>query len=103
MLFNPAEREKAILAPYAFHSAQTAGRRHPDTLHPYRGPFQRDRDRIVHCAAFRRLSEKMQVFTIDLGDYHRTRLTHTLEVTSLARTIARALRLNEDLAETLGL
>ncbi len=71
--------------------------------HPYRGPFQRDRDRIVHSAAYRRLSAKTQVFTGELGDYHRTRLTHTIEVASVARTIGRALALNEDLIEALAL
>lgn len=96
-------REEAILAPYAFRSENSRGRRYPESSHPYRGPFQRDRDRIIHCAAYRRLSEKTQVFTMDLGDYHRTRLTHTLEVTSVARTLARALGLNEDLTESLGL
>ena len=97
------ERERALLAPYAQHSADSAGRRHPEPAHPYRGPYQRDRDRILHCAAFRRLSYKTQVFTGEMGDYHRTRLTHTLEVASIARTIARALRLNEDLVEALAL
>ena len=97
------DRERAILAPYAMHSADSHGRRYPESLHPYRGPYQRDRDRILHCAAFRRLSQKTQVFTGDMGDYHRTRLTHTLEVSSIARTIARALRLNEDLVEALAL
>ena len=96
------ERE-ALLAPYAMRSIDSAGRRHIEPPHPYRGPFQRDRDRIIHSAAFRRLAHKMQVFTGDLGDYHRTRLTHTLEVASIARTLARALRLNEDLVETLAL
>ena len=86
------------------HSANSRGRKHPEPPHPYRGPFQRDRDRILHCAAFRRLSGKTQVFTgHELGDYHRSRLTHTLEVTSIARTLARALRLNEDLVEALAL
>jgi dGTPase len=98
-----SERERAILAPYAMHSADSGGRRHPEATHPYRGPYQRDRDRILHSAAFRRLSQKTQVFTGDRGDYHRTRLTHTLEVSSIARTIARALRLNEDLVEALAL
>jgi dGTPase len=98
-----AERERALLAPYAMHSADSAGRRHGESRHSYRGPYQRDRDRIVHSAAFRRLSYKTQVFTGDMGDYHRTRLTHTLEVSSIARTIARALRLNEDLVEALAL
>src|SRR6476646_3943509 len=97
------EREDLILAPYAMHSANTKGRRHPELDHPYRGPYQLDRDRIIHSAAFRRLSHKTQVFTGDMGDYHRTRLTHTLEVSSIARTIARALRLNEDLVEALAL
>ncbi len=85
------------------HSAQSAGRKHPEREHPYRGPFQRDRDRIVHSAAYRRLSFKTQVFTGDSGDYHRTRLTHTLEVASVARTLGRALALNEDLIEALAL
>ena len=76
---------------------------YPEPPHPYRGPYQRDRDRILHSAAFRRLSHKTQVFTGEMGDYHRTRLTHTLEVASIARTIARALRLNEDLVEALAL
>jgi dGTPase len=96
-------RELALLAPYAMHSADSAGRRHPEPPHPYRGPYQRDRDRILHSAAFRRLSHKTQVFTGEMGDYHRTRLTHTLEVSSIARTIARALGLNEDLVEALAL
>src|SRR5205085_6019792 len=84
-------------------SVDSRGRKHAEAKHPYRGPFQRDRDRIVHSAAFRRLSGKMQVFTGDRGDYHRTRLTHTQEVASIARTIGRALRLNEDLVEALAL
>ncbi len=96
-------REQALLAPYAMHSAQSAGREHPEPPHAYRGPFQRDRDRIVHSAAYRRLSAKTQVFTGELGDYHRTRLTHTIEVASVARTIGRALALNEDLIEALAL
>jgi dGTPase len=98
-----AKREAAILAPYAMHGSQSAGREHPEPEHPYRGPFQRDRDRIVHSAAYRRLSSKTQVFTGALGDYHRTRLTHTIEVASVARTIGRALSLNEDLVEALAL
>jgi len=85
------------------HSCDSLGRKYPEAAHPYRGPYQRDRDRILHCAAFRRLSQKTQVFTGTMGDYHRTRLTHTLEVSSIARTIARALRLNEDLVEALAL
>jgi dGTPase len=99
-----AAREALLLAPYAMHSMDSCGRKHPEPPHPYRGPFQRDRDRILHCAAFRRLSGKTQVFTgHELGDYHRSRLTHTLEVTSIARTLARAFRLNEDLVEALAL
>ena len=97
------DREAALLADYAFHSRDSAGRQFNEPNHPYRGPFQRDRDRILHSAAFRRLSGKMQVFTGDRGDYHRTRLTHTMEVTSIARTMGRALRLNEDLIEALAL
>jgi dGTPase len=97
------QREQLLLAPYAMHSAQSQGREHAEPPHPYRGPFQRDRDRIVHSAAYRRLSAKTQVFTGDLGDYHRTRLTHTLEVASIARTVGRALALNEDLIEALAL
>ena len=98
-----AQRESLLLAPYATFSANSAGRRHAEPEHPYRGPYQRDRDRILHSAAFRRLSGKMQVFTGEMGDYHRTRLTHTMEVTSIARTMARALRLNEDFVESLAL
>ncbi len=97
------ERESSILAPYAMLSRDSQGRRHAEPPHPYRGPFQRDRDRIVHSSAFRRLSGKMQVFTGEMGDYHRTRLTHSMEVASIARTIGRALRLNEDLIEALAL
>jgi dGTPase len=98
-----AAREAVLLAPWAMRSADSRGRKYPETEHPYRGPFQRDRDRVVHSSAFRRLSGKMQVFTGDMGDYHRTRLTHTHEVASIARTIGRALRLNEDLIEALAL
>jgi dGTPase len=102
-LHSIADRECSLLERYAMHSADSRGRKHPETEHPYRGPFQRDRDRIVHSSAFRRLSGKMQVFTGDMGDYHRTRLTHTHEVASIARTIGRSLRLNEDLIEALAL
>lgn len=94
---------ESLLAPYAMPSAASAGREYPETPHPYRGPFQRDRDRIVHSSAFRRLAHKTQVFTGHRGDYHRSRLTHTLEVASIARTIGRVLRLNEDLIEALAL
>ena len=97
------ERERFLLAPYAMKSADSAGRKFAEPSHPYRGPFQRDRDRILHSSAFRRLSGKMQVFTGEMGDYHRTRLTHTHEVANIARTVGRALRLNEDLIEALAL
>ena len=97
------QREQLLLASYATFSAQSKGRIHAEPSHAYRGPFQRDRDRVLHSAAFRRLSGKMQVFTGDMGDYHRTRLTHTHEVASIARTIGRQLRLNEDLIEALAL
>lgn len=96
-------REEALLGSYAMFAKDTAGRRYPEELHNYRSPYQRDRDRILHSAAFRRLSGKMQVFTGDMGDYHRTRLTHTHEVATIARTIGRTLRLNEDLIEALAL
>jgi len=96
-------REAHTLGPWAMHSADSAGRVHPEPPHPFRAPYQRDRDRIVHSAAFRRLAHKTQVFTGVRDDYHRSRLTHTLEVTSIARTLARALALNEDLVETLAL
>ncbi len=97
------QRETALLAPYAMPSRLSRGRRHPEPTHEYRGPFQRDRDRITHSAAFRRLSYKTQVMMGEMGDYHRTRLTHTLEVASVARTVGRTLRLNEDLIEALAL
>lgn len=97
------DREACLLAPYAMHSSETSGRKHAETPHPYRGPFQRDRDRIIHSAAYRRLAGKTQVFTGEMGDYHRTRLTHTQEVASIARSLGRALRLNEDLIEALAL
>ncbi|MEO8270356.1 MAG: dGTP triphosphohydrolase [Aureliella sp.] len=96
-------REALLLASYAMFGRDSTGRRYDEEPHPYRGPFQRDRDRILHSAAFRRLSGKMQVFTGDMGDYHRTRLTHTHEVATIARTIGRVLRLNEDLIEALAL
>jgi dGTPase len=97
------DRERHLLASYAMHSIDSQGREYDEPQHRYRGPFQRDRDRVLHSAAFRRLSGKMQVFTGDMGDYHRTRLTHTHEVASLARTIGRTLGLNEDLIEALAL
>ena len=96
-------REQTLFARYAMHSCDSAGRKYDEPSHPYRSPYQRDRDRILHSSAFRRLSGKMQVFTGEMGDYHRTRLTHTHEVANIARTIGRALRLNEDLIEALAL
>jgi len=104
--FEPPDwraREAAWLAPWAMRAADSVGRKHPELPHPFRSPYQRDRDRIVHSAAFRRLAHKTQVFTGYHGDYHRSRLTHTLEVTNIARTLARALAVNEDLVETLAL
>ncbi len=97
------DREQLLLAQFAIHSADTKGRKYVEPAQNYRGPFQRDRDRIIHTAAYRRLSHKTQVFTNEVGDYHRNRLTHTLEVCSIARTIARALNLNEDLVEAMAL
>ena len=97
------EREQRDLAPYAAHSANSRGRRYPEAEHPYRTCYQRDRDRIIHSTAFRRLEYKTQVFVNHEGDYYRTRLTHTLEVSQIARTVARALNLNEDLVEAIAL
>ena len=97
------DHEDVNLAPFATRAGDTAGRAHAEAPHQYRGPYQRDRDRIVHSSAFRRLAHKTQVFTGHLGDYHRSRLTHTLEVASISRTIGRVLRLNEDLMEALAL
>ncbi|MBU1727177.1 MAG: deoxyguanosinetriphosphate triphosphohydrolase [Candidatus Omnitrophica bacterium] len=97
------EFEEKFLAPYAMKSADTRGRIHKEEEHPYRSAYQRDRDRIVHSAAFRRLEYKTQVFVNHEGDYYRTRLTHTIEVSQIARTIASALRLNADLTEAIAL
>src|SRR5438552_4753316 len=91
------------LAPYASRPEETRGRLYPEPEHAMRSPFQRDRDRIIHSTAFRRLTHKTQVFVYHEGDHYRTRLTHTLEVAQIARTISRALGLDEDLAETLAL
>lgn len=97
------EREKNFLAPYAMKCADSQGRKYPEKEHQYRSVFQRDRDRIVHSRAFRRLEYKTQVFVNHEGDHYRTRLTHTIEVAMIGRTIARNLCLNEDLVETLAL
>jgi len=92
-----------MLAPYAVHLENSRGRRIPEPPHPYRNDFQRDRDRVIHARAFRRLEAKTQVFTRRYSDHFRNRLTHTLEVTQISRTIAGALDLNVDLAEALAL
>ena len=95
--------EDKILAPYAMKSKDSAGREFDEPQHDVRTCYQRDRDRIVHCEAFRKLEYKTQVFVILEGDYYRTRLTHTIEVAQIARTIGRSLRLNEDLIEAIAL
>jgi dGTPase len=97
------EREKEWLASYAVKSAESKGRVHREKEHDFRTAFQRDRDRIVHSTAFRRLEYKTQVFVNHEGDHYRTRLTHTIEMSQIARTVGRALRLNEDLIETVAL
>ena len=96
------ELEEQLLSPLAARSYPAHRARAEDDC-ALRTPFQRDRDRIVHCKAFRRLKHKTQVFVAPQGDHYRTRLTHTLEVTTISRTVARALRLNEDLTEAIGL
>ena len=88
---------------FASDPAQSRGRLHPEPEASNRSPFQRDRDRIIHCNAFRRLKHKTQVFVYHEGDYYRTRLTHSIEVAQISRTISRMLGLNEDLAEALAL
>jgi dGTPase len=98
-----AELYEAGLAEWAQRSADSRGREHPEEPCTLRTPYQRDRDRIVHSKSFRRLKHKTQVFIAPEGDHYRTRLTHTLEVSGIARTAARALRLNEDLAEAIAL
>src|SRR6202789_3433678 len=91
------------LAPYAMNVEQSRGRRYPETQHPYRNDYARDRDRVVHSRAFRRLEAKTQVFTTRFSDHFRNRLTHTLEVAQIARTVAATLGLNTDLTEALAL
>lgn len=97
------QNEKLFLSDKAMKSADTKGRLRPEEECNFRTPFQRDRDRILHCKAFRRLKHKTQVFLAPEGDHYRTRLTHTLEVGQIARTIARALALNEDLTEAIAM
>jgi dGTPase len=95
--------EEARLAPHAMRTRLSRGRVHPEPEHRFRLPFERDRDRIIHSTAFRRLEYKTQVFVNHEGDYYRTRLTHTMETAQITRTVARALRLNEELAEAVAL
>src|SRR5437867_3703549 len=105
-LFEPPDwldREDEVLAPYAMRTRQSRGRRHAEEPHPFRTLYQRDRDRIIHSTAFRRLMHKTQVLVTQTNDHHRTRLTHTLEVAQIGRTIARQLGLNEDLTEAIAL
>ena len=97
------QREAAVLSPQAARSAATRGRLRPEPEDPIRPAFQRDRDRIIHTKAFRRLKHKTQVFFSPAGDHYRTRLTHTLEVAQIARTIAKVLRLHEELTEAIAL
>jgi len=97
------DNEERCLASYALRSSQSRGRRYEEAEDPYRTAFQRDRDRVIHCKAFRRLSGKTQVFVASYGDHYRSRLTHSLEVAQVARDIARALGLNEDLCEVIAL
>jgi dGTPase len=97
------QREKEILAPQAAKSAESRGRLRSEPEDPIRPAFQRDRDRVIHCKAFRRLKHKTQVFFAPTGDHYRTRLTHTLEVSQIARSIAKVLRLNEELTEAIAL
>lgn len=97
------QAEMQLLSPEAAKASESRGRQRPEKPHPYRTAFQRDRDRILHSKAFRRLGHKTQVFLAPEGDHYRVRLTHTLEVAQIARTISRALRLNEDLTEAICL
>src|SRR5438874_10794991 len=91
------------LVSYAIRNNQSRGRKYPEPEHPYRPAFMRDRDRVIHSRAFRRLEYKTQVFVNHEGDHYRTRLTHSIEVSQIARTVARTLGLNADLAECLSL
>ena len=100
---NLEERERRCLAPQAARSTDTRGRLRPEPEDDIRPAYQRDRDRILHCKAFRRLKHKTQVFFSPTGDHYRTRLTHTLEVSQIARSVAKALALNEDLTEAIAL
>jgi dGTPase len=95
--------EEQTLLPYAQKAGQSKGRQYPEPEHPYRTAFQRDRDRVIHANAFRRLQYKTQVFVNHEGDYYRTRITHTMEVAQIARSIARSLGLNQDLTEAISL
>jgi dGTPase len=99
----PAQPDESHLAWYALRAADSGGRAYPEAEHPYRSCYQRDRDRVVHCSAFRRLDYKTQVFVPHEQDHYRTRLTHTLEVAQIARTLSRALGANEDVAEAVAL
>ena len=92
-----------MLAEYAMDVRHSRGRRYPEPQHPYRNDYARDRDRVIHSRAFRRLEYKTQVFLNGTGDHLRTRLTHTIEVAAISRNIASALKLNTDLAETIAL
>src|SRR3954463_5288731 len=92
-----------MLARLRFPVERSRGRAYPEPEHPYRNAFQRDRDRVIHARAFRRLEDKTQVFTPGLSDHFRNRLTHTIEVSQIARTVAAALSLDEDLTEALAL
>jgi dGTPase len=96
-------KERSFLAPYAMLSENSKGRLHPEEECPYRTAFQRDRDRIIHSKAFRRLEYKTQVFAYYEGDHYRTRLTHTLEVAQIARSVAQYLGANEDLTHAIAL
>ena len=101
--FDLEKLESNTLAPFAVKSGESQGRQYPEQEHQYRTRFQRDRDRIIHTSAFRRLEYKTQVFVYHEGDYYRTRLTHSLEVAQIARSICKSLQLNEDLAESIAL